>query len=134
MAYAYDVPKRELHHRIPQCLLTLRDRTEEHAELDGDGIELWMIYEWECSRFGIHPDISRDDLAGMIERSAYYVKVEDHRQIHADDFCRWGSRGGMATYKRYGRAWFVLLARKRWNKVTSDVLAAYLEEITAYDF
>jgi hypothetical protein len=42
---------------------------------------------------------------------------------HADDFGRWGRRGGLATLRRYGTAWFSLLARRRWERITAEALA-----------
>jgi hypothetical protein len=39
---------REAHHRVPRCLLRLRERAESHTELDGEGLGLWMDYELEA--------------------------------------------------------------------------------------
>ena len=39
----------EVHHRIPQCLLRLRDKADA-APLDSEGIELWLEYEHEAMR------------------------------------------------------------------------------------
>jgi hypothetical protein len=49
-----------------------------------------------------------------------------HRAAHSDagDFARWGRLGGLETFALYGPGWFVLLARRRWEKIT----AAQLEE------
>jgi hypothetical protein len=59
------------------------------------------------------------------------MRVEDHRNHHSQngDFRKWGSRGGRTTLKRYGRAWFVMLARCRWRKITPEELAAFREKI-----
>ena len=60
---------REVHHRVPRCLLRLRERAEFHTELDGEGLALWMDYELEALRCGVDPDVSRDELAALIEGS-----------------------------------------------------------------
>jgi hypothetical protein len=35
----------ELYHRVPQCLLQFRDRTDAHLELDGEDLQHWLDYE-----------------------------------------------------------------------------------------
>jgi len=42
-------------------LLRLRERTDA-AGLTGEGIELAMEYEHEARRWGVDPDLSRDEL------------------------------------------------------------------------
>ena len=106
----------EVHHAIPQCLLQLRDRAEG-AALDGEGIEAWLEYEHEAMRYGVDPDISRDDLAALIDTSTVVLERGARRLEHVSDFVRWGRRGGRATFERYGRAWFALLALRRWEKI-----------------
>lgn len=69
------------------------------------------------------PDVSRDELAAMIEGSTVEIPVEEHRDGHAEDFRRWGRRGGLATLGIYGPAWFVLLARRRWDRITTAELS-----------
>jgi hypothetical protein len=112
----------EVHHAVPQCLLRLRDRADAHQELDGAGIQLWLDYELEVLRYGIDPDISREELAALIEGSAVLLPHEEHRNTHESDFVRWGRRGGLATLKRYGTSWFSLLARRRWERVSGTEL------------
>lgn len=51
------------------------------------------------------------------------IQREEHREVHAGDFARWGRLGGLATARRYGTAWMALLARRRWEKVTAEALA-----------
>jgi hypothetical protein len=116
----------ELHHRVPQCLLRLYDRAASHPHFDGEGIELWLEFEHETMRYGVDADISRDDLAALIDASTVLVPREEHRTGHseASDFVRWGRRGGRGTFRRYGRAWFVLLARRRWGRISASELVA----------
>ncbi len=115
--------KREVHHAVPRCLLDLRDRADGHCGLDGEAIQMWLDYEFEALRLGVDPDVSRDELAALVERSTVELDRDEHREIHAGDFARWGRRGGLATVRRYGRAWFSLLARRRWQKISGDALA-----------
>ncbi len=103
----------EVHHEIPRCLLRLRDRADA-AGLTGEGIEFALEYEHEARRWGVDPDIGRKELAALVEGSTVELPAGEHRNEHAEDFRRWGRRGGLATVRRYGTAWFSLLARRRW--------------------
>ena len=116
----------EVHHRIPQHLLKLHDRAASHHGDDCEGIQLWLEFEWEAMRYGVDPDISRDDLVALIEASTVLLPREEHRAGHseASDFVRWGRRGGRETFRRYGRAWFALLARRRWGRISALELTA----------
>ncbi len=38
----------------------------------------------------------------------------------------WGSLGGMTTFYRYGTDYYRLLARRRWKKISAEVLAEYV--------
>ena len=116
-------PSVELHHGVPRCLLRLRDRADERTEIDGEGIQRWMDWECEALLYGIDPDTPRDELAEMIHRSTAEIPRDEHREVHAGDFARWGRRGGLATARRYGTAWMALLARRRWDRITADALA-----------
>jgi hypothetical protein len=114
----------EVHHCVPQCLLRLRDQAEAHQEFDGEGIQLWLDYELEALRFSVDPDISREELATLVENSTVLLPREEHRTNHseASDFVRWGRRGRLATLRRYGTSWFSLLARRRWERVSGAEL------------
>ncbi len=119
----------EVHHGIPRCLLRLRDRADAHAELDGEGIQRWLDYECEALRWGVDPDVTRDELAAMIEASTVEMAREEHRAGHAEDFRRWGRMGGLETLRRYGRPWFAALARRRWGKIDAETLAGDLARL-----
>ena len=79
----------EIHHIVPQYLLRLRDRAE-NALLNGEGIELWLEYEHEAMRYGVDPDVSRVDLAALIDASTVLMERSEHRAHHEEDFVRWG--------------------------------------------
>lgn len=113
----------EIHHTVPQCLLRLRDRADA-ASLDGEGIELWLEFEYEAIRYGVDPDMSRDDLAALIDASCVLMERTEHRATHESDFVRWGRQGGLETLRRYGRGWFVLLGRRRHRRITPEELRA----------
>jgi len=91
--------------------------------LSAEGLALWMDYELEALRWGVDPDVSREELAAMIGGSTVEIPREEHRNGHASDFARWGRRGGLATVRRYGTAWFSLLVRRRWERITAEALA-----------
>ncbi len=49
---------------MARCVLGLRDRADACADpWSAEGLALWMDYELEALRFGVDPDISRDELA-----------------------------------------------------------------------
>ncbi len=114
--------RQEIHHTVPQCLLGLRDRADAHHEFDGEGLQLWLDYELEALHHGVDPDISREELAALIEGSTVVLPCEEHRNGHEKDFVRWGRRGGLATVRRYGTACFSLLARKHWKRISGAEL------------
>ena len=117
-------PAVDVHHEIPRCLLRLRDRADEHPEpLSGEGIQLWLDYEMEATRYGVDPDASRDELCALIDGSTVELSREEHRTDHAEDFARRGRRGGLATLRLYGPGWFGMLARRRWKRTTAEALA-----------
>jgi hypothetical protein len=112
---------REVHHRVARCVLGLRERADACADpLSAEGLALWMDYELEALRFGVDPDMFREELAALIEGSTVEIAREEHRNGHASDFARWGRRGGLVTVRRYGTAWFALLARRRWERITAE--------------
>jgi hypothetical protein len=119
----------EIHHRVPRCLLTLRDKADASA-LDGAGLQAWLDYEHEAIRWGVDPDVSRDELAVLVEASTVAIPRDDHRGIHRTDFARWGRRGGLATLERYGRAWFVALGLRRHGRITDAQLTAAAAELS----
>jgi hypothetical protein len=100
----------------------LREKADA-AVLDGEGIELWLEYEHEAMRYGVDPDVSHDELAALVDASTVVLERGAHRLEHVSDFVRWGRRGGRATFERYGRAWFALLALRRWGKIAPAELA-----------
>ena len=114
--------RQEVHHSVPQCLLRLRNQAGAYRKLDGEGIQLWLDYELEALHYGIDPDISREELAALIEGSTVVLPREEHRTGHESDFVRWGRRGGLATLRRYGTSWFRMLARRRWERVSGTEL------------
>jgi hypothetical protein len=82
-----------------------------------------MEYEHEAMRWGVNSDISREELAVLVDSSTVELPIEEHRNIHAEDFARWGRRGGLATARRYGTAWSSLLAKRRWERITAEALS-----------
>jgi hypothetical protein len=70
----------------------------------------------------VAPDVSREELASLVEGSTVELDWDEHRDRHAGDFARWGRRGGLATLTRYGTARFPLLAMRRWERITAETL------------
>ena len=123
---------RELHHRVPRCLLKAFDRAQGPG-LEPEDLQAWFEWEEEAFRYGVDPDVSREELAEAIEGSTVELAGDEHREVHsvAGDFARWGRIGGLETLRRYGRPWLALLAKRRWKKVGAEALAAYREELVA---
>jgi hypothetical protein len=115
---------REAHHTAPRCLLSLHERANNDALLDGEGIQAWLEWEWEAMRWRVPVEISKEDLEALVQRSTVVLEGERHRLIHEKDWRRWGSRGGRETFRRYGPRWFSLLARRRWGRIGPEELEA----------
>ncbi len=118
-----------VHHRIPRCLLKAWDRGHGPG-LEPEDLAAWFDWEEEAFCYGVNPDISRGELAALIEGSTVEIAGEEHRAGHsaAGDFARWGRLGGLETLRRYGRPWFALLGRRRWGRVGVGALAQYRAE------
>jgi hypothetical protein len=114
----------EVHHIAPRCLLTLHERANSTATLDGDGIQAWVEWELEAMRWRVPVEISRDDLRVLVEAPEVVLEQQKHRLVHEGDWRRWGSRGGRETLRRYGADWFSLLALRRWGRITASELEA----------
>ena len=115
--------KTEAHHAAPRCLLRLHERANG-TRLDGEGIQAWLEWEWEATRWRVPVEIPREELEELVRSSTVVLEREEHRLLHASDWQRWGRRGGMATPGRYGSDWFSLLALKRWGRITAADLEA----------
>ena len=118
----------QIHHRVPRRLLKVWD--EGHGSgLEPEDLAAWIEWEEEAYRYGVDPDVSREGLATLIEGSTVELGVEEHRAAHSEagDFARWGRLGGLKTFGLYGPGWFVLLARRRWQRIS----AVQLEEAFA---
>jgi hypothetical protein len=113
----------ELHHRVPRCLLRLHDRAVS-GEPDGAGIAAWLEFEHEAMRYGVDVEISREDMAELVEDSTVLLARDEHRNGHQSDWQRWGRRGGLETARRYGSSWFALLALRRWGRISPADLDA----------
>jgi hypothetical protein len=117
------VRKPEVHHAAPRCLLTLHERANG-TQLDGEGIQAWVEWEIEASRWRVPVEIARSDLETLIASSEVVLERETHRLVHASDWRRWGARGGRETLRRYGADWFALPALRRWGRITASELEA----------
>lgn len=93
-------------------------------------MQAWFEWEEEAFRYEVDSDVSREELAALIDGSTVELEGEEHRASHsaAGDFTRWGQLGGLETLRRYGRLWFSLLGRRRWGRVGEEALARYLEK------
>ena len=110
-------------HADPRRLLGLHERADG-AELDGDGIQAWLEWEWEATRWRVPAEISRADLEELVERGWEALEEERYGPPHESDRQRWGRRGGLATVRLYGRSWMALLALRRWGRIDKTDLEA----------
>ncbi len=113
----------ETHHAAPRCLVSLHERANG-LPLDGEGIQAWLEWEWEATRWRVPVEISRDELTALVRASEIVMEKEKHRLVHEGDWRRWGARGGRETLRRYGADWFALLALKRWGRISAADLDA----------
>ncbi len=67
----------EFHRAVPRRLMELHERANS-AELDGEGIQAWLEWEWEATRWRVPAGISGDDLRTLIERSTGRIERECH--------------------------------------------------------
>jgi hypothetical protein len=75
---------REAHHAAPRCLISLHEMANG-SELDGEGIQAWLEWEWEAMRWYVPVEISREDLEALVDRSTVLLEREKHRLIHEGD-------------------------------------------------
>ena len=75
-----------MHHEVTQCLLKLRNQAEDPDEFDGESIQLWVEYELEALRWGVDPDVSREELESLLSDSTVEVSREEHGDGHAGNF------------------------------------------------
>jgi hypothetical protein len=94
------ITRTEIHHAIPQYLLRLRDKADA-APLDGEGIEFALEFEYEAICYSVDPDISRDDLAALIDASTAVMERSAHRG--APPTRRTSSGGGVEAASRPSR-------------------------------
>ena len=131
MMAATSTVRREIHHRIPCCLLKVYDRGHGPG-LEPEDLQAWFDWEEDAFRYGVDPDVSREELAALIEGSTVEIVDDEHRARHSEagDFARWGRLGGLETLRRYGRPWFSLLGRRRWGRVSAEALDLYRAKLT----
>ena len=114
----------ETHHAVPRCLLKLHEKARGEPRVAGSFRGAWLDFELEAERWGVPVEIAREDLEGLVERSAVVLDREGHRLTHGSDWQRWRRRGGLTVLGRYGTEWFVLLALRRWGRITVAELDA----------
>src|SRR5215210_8347766 len=116
---------REAHHAAPRCLISLHERANG-TSLDGEGIQAWLEWEWEATRWRVPVEISRDELEALVERSAVVLERERHRLVHGEDWRRRGTGGSCAkrTAARTNGRWSTVGASSaptRWAREGSGL-------------
>jgi hypothetical protein len=54
---------REAHHTAPRCLISLHERANNGASLDGEGIQAWLcLYTEKCVE-GLFSEVGMEDAA-----------------------------------------------------------------------
>ena len=61
-----------VHHRVPRCLTKAWDRGHGPG-LEPEDLAAWFDWEEEAFRYGVYPDISRGELAALIEGSTVEI-------------------------------------------------------------
>jgi hypothetical protein len=129
MVASLPTERREIHHRVPRCLLKAWDRGNGPG-LEPEDLATWCEWQEEAFRYGVDPEIGREELAALIEGSTVEIAGGEHRAVHSrsGDFACWGRLGGLETLALYGPGWFAMLAMRRWGQVTAGQLADYRVE------
>jgi hypothetical protein len=84
----------DVHHGAPRCLLGLFDAA-------ATGLADRSEFDAEAARLSIEVhELSREDLAALIESSTRQIPTTDHRRLHreASDFVWWGRRGAEESW------------------------------------
>jgi hypothetical protein len=111
----------DIHHFAPRCLLGLFDvAATELAD--------WSEFDAEAERWGIEArGLSREDLdhydRELHPRDPCHRASQAHQE--ASDFVRWGRRGGQRILALYGRPYFSLLARFRWDRIELEAFTEH---------
>jgi hypothetical protein len=92
--------------------------------LDGEGMQAWLEWEWEATRWRVPVEVSAAELGELVERGTGPIERECHRLVRGGDRAHWGFRGGRETLRRYGSDWYALLALRRWGRITAEDLEA----------
>ena len=81
--------RREVHHRVPRCLLKIYDRGHGPG-LEAEDLQAWFDWEQEAFRYEVNPDVSREELSALIDSSTVVLEGKAHRASHsaAGDFAR----------------------------------------------
>ena len=75
-----------------------------------------------------HPlTLARDQAEAEAER----IRLADSA-AYSSMCATWGRLGGLTTFYRYGPAYYRLMARRRWEKVTAEDLAGYVAAAKAW--
>ena len=111
------------HRAVPRRLMVLRERADG-LPLDGEGIQAWLEWEWEATRWRVPVEVSAAELGELIERGTGPMERECHRTLLEGGRRLWGRRGGLSTLGRYGSDWYALLALRRWGRITAEDLDA----------
>ncbi len=112
-----------VHRAVPRRLMALHERADG-LPLDGEGVQAWLEWEWEATRWRVPVEVSAAELGELIELGTGLIERECHRTLLEGDRRLWGRRGGPSTLKRYGSDWYALLALKRWRRITAEDLDA----------
>ena len=72
--------KAEVHHAAPRCLVSLHERAND-LPLDGEGIQAWLEWEWEATRWRVPVDVSAAELGELVERGTGLIERECHRAL-----------------------------------------------------
>ena len=82
----------QIHHRIPCRLLKVWDGGHG-SSLEPEDLAAWIAWEEEAYRYGVDPDVSREELAALIKGSTVELGVEAHRAAHSEDGASHGGAG-----------------------------------------
>jgi hypothetical protein len=68
------------HRAVPRRLIEMHERANG-LPLDGEGLQAWLEWEWDATRWRVPVEVSAAELREMVERGTGQIERECHRKL-----------------------------------------------------
>ena len=68
------------HRAVPRRLMVMHERANG-LPLDGEGIQAWLEWEWEATRWRVPVEVSAAELGELVEGGTGLIERECHRAL-----------------------------------------------------